>query len=261
MLLTGGDNVVVRGLLLQNQPHAFHIVPGIAPVPEGIHIAKLQMVLQALGNASGSQRDLSGDEVLAPALRLVVEENAVHGKHTIGLPVLLNHPETVLLGNGIGGIGVERCGLPLRDLLHLAEKLGGRCLINAAGTGKSADADRLQNPQNAQGIHIAGIFGHVKADLHMGLGRQIVDFIRLYLTDDANQAGGIGQVPVMEFDLPHKVVNAGSIGNGRPAGDAMDFVALFQKEFGKIGAVLAGNAGDQCFFHCDKPLSDIFALL
>jgi hypothetical protein len=29
----------------------------------------------------------------------------------------------------------------------------------------------------------------------------------------------------------------------------MDLVAFFQQEFSKVGSVLPGNAGDECFFH------------
>jgi hypothetical protein len=31
--------------------------------------------------------------------------------------------------------------------------------------------------------------------------------------------------------------------------DAVDFVALFQKEFSEVGAVLARDASDECAFH------------
>ena len=154
---------------------------------------------------------------------------------------------------------MEGRGLSLGNLLHLAEELGGRGLINAAGLCKAADADRFQNTQDTQSIHIAGILGYIKTDLHMGLGGQIVDFIRLHLADDTDQAGGIGEIAIMETKLSHQVIDAGRIGNRCPAGNAMDLVAFFQKEFGKIRAILAGNAGDQCFFHSKKPLSVIFS--
>ena len=29
----------------------------------------------------------------------------------------------------------------------------------------------------------------------------------------------------------------------------MDFIPLAQQQFGQIGAVLASDAGDECFFH------------
>ena len=83
----------------------------------------------------------------------------------------------------------------------------------------------------------------------MGLGRQIVNFVRLHQRDDADQAGRIGQIAVVKLDFVQNVVDAGGVGEGCPAGNAMDLIALFQQKFGKIGAVLTGDAGDQCFFH------------
>jgi hypothetical protein len=31
--------------------------------------------------------------------------------------------------------------------------------------------------------------------------------------------------------------------------DAVDFVAFFEEEFGEVGAILAGDAGDESAFH------------
>jgi len=45
------------------------------------------------------------------------------------------------------------------------------------------------------------------------------------------------------------VVNAVGAEQRGAALDAVHFVALAQKEFGKVGAVLAGDAGDEGFFH------------
>ena len=249
MLFAGSDDEVVRGFLLQNQPHALDIILGVAPVPERIHVAQFQMILEAFGNAAGGQGDFPSDEVLAPALGLVVKENAVDGEHAVGLPILLDHPEAVLLGNGIGAVGMEGGGLPLGHLLHLAEKLRGGSLVEPGLLGQPQNPAGLQNAKHTQGIHIAGIFGHVKADLDMALGGQIVDFVGLNQGKNADQAGRIGEVAVVKGDLALQVVDPGGVGNGRPADDAVDLIALFQQKFGKIAAVLTGDAGDECFFH------------
>ena len=85
----------------------------------------------------------------------------------------------------------------------------------------------------------------------MALCRQIVNFIRLNLTHQANQAGGIGQIAVMEPDgvFLNQVVDAGGVGNRSPSDNAVDLIALFQKELSEVAAVLAGDAGNQRFFH------------
>jgi hypothetical protein len=46
-----------------------------------------------------------------------------------------------------------------------------------------------------------------------------------------------------------EMVDAGGIEQRRPALDPMNLVALLEQEFGQVGPVLAGDPGDQCFFH------------
>ncbi len=75
VLLTGGDDEILRLVVLQNQPHALHIVLGIAPVAQAGQVAQVELILLALRDAGGSQRDLAGDEGLAAALGLVVEQD------------------------------------------------------------------------------------------------------------------------------------------------------------------------------------------
>ena len=140
---------------------------------------------------------------------------------------------------------MEGCGLPLGDLLHLAEKLGGRRLIHSGFLGQSQNPAGFQNPQNPQGIHITRILRHIKGNLHMALGRQVVNLIGLHLANDANQAGRIRQIPVVELDFAHEMVDSCGIGDGGPAGNAVDFIALFQKKLRKIRPILTGNAGNQ----------------
>ena len=45
-----------------------------------------------------------------------------------------------------------------------------------------------------------------------------------------------------------QVVDAVGVEQRGAALDAVDFVALAQQEFGEVGAVLAGDAGDEGFF-------------
>ena len=179
----------------------------------------------------------------------MVKQDAVDSEHAIGLPVFLGDPVAVLLGNGVGGIGVEGGSLPLGDLLHFAEQLRSGGLIDLGLFRQPQNPAGFQNPQHTQSVHVTGILRHIEGHLHMGLGRQIVNFVRLHQRDDADQAGRIGQIAVVKLDFVQNVVDAGGVGEGCPAGNAMDLIALFQQKFGKIGAVLTGDAGDQCFFH------------
>ena len=79
----------------------------------------------------------------------------------------------------------------------------------------------------------------------MGLGRQIIDFIGLNQRNHTDEGRRIGQVPVVQGDFIQDVVDSRGVGQGSPAGDAVNLIALFQQELRKIGAVLTGDAGNQ----------------
>ena len=65
VILTRGDDEVFRFFLLQDEPHALHVVLGIAPVAEGVEVAEIELVLIALLDACRRQGNLTGDEGLA----------------------------------------------------------------------------------------------------------------------------------------------------------------------------------------------------
>ena len=117
---------------------------------------------------------------------------------------------------------------------------------------KLEEADRFQQAQGAQAVGVGGIFGGLEADLHMALGGEIVDLVGLGLLDDADQVGRVGHVAVMQDEariglvrVLIEMLDAAGVERRRAALDAVDHVALGQQQFGKIGAVLAGDAGDQ----------------
>ena len=52
-----------------------------------------------------------------------------------------------------------------------------------------------------------------------------------------------------------QMIDAVGVEQRGPALDAVHFVALAEQKLGKVGAVLAGDAGDQrCFFHPPRSL-------
>ena len=81
----------------------------------------------------------------------------------------------------------------------------------------------------------------------MALCSQIVDLIGLDLAHQTDQAGGIGQVAVVQGDcvLLDQVVDTSGVGDGSAADDAVDLVALLQKELCQVGTILTGNTGNQ----------------
>lgn len=213
-----------------------------------------------IGEAAG---DFAGDESLSSAGRLVIEQDTVAGVHAVGFAVVHRNPVGVELGDGIGGPRIEGGGLALGGFLHQAVKLGRGRLIKVSLAFQAQQPNCFQNAQSAHGVPIGGILWRLEAYRHMALRTQVVDFIRLHLLDDAGEAGGVRQVAVVEYEA--LVVYVGvlidmihPLGAEREGAsfDAADFIALFQQELGQIGAVLAGDAGDECYLGQSKNLLD-----
>ena len=212
------------------------------------------MILQAAGDTPRCQSDLTGDKVFAAALRLVVEQNTVAGKHSIRLTILSDHPKPILFRYRIRTVRMERRVLILRAFLHLAIQLGGRRLINTAGLIQSGGMYRFQNAKHTKGIHIACIFRRIEGHLHMALCSKVIYLVRLDLQDDAGDAGRVRQIPLMDLQLVQNMIDTGSCRHRRSANDAMYFIPLLQQKLRQIRAVLPGDAGDKCFFHSRSPL-------
>ena len=89
----------------------------------------------------------------------------------------------------------------------------------------------------------------------MALCSQIVNFVWLDFAHQADQAGGIGQVAVVQGDsvLLDQVVDTSGVGDRSTADNAVDLIALLQQKLCQIGTVLTGDASNQCFFHNFDP--------
>lgn len=88
------------------------------------------MILQTLCDSARCQRNLTGYEIFAAALRLMVKQDTVYCKHVVSFSIFLGDPEAILLRNCIGAVRVEGCCLSLRNLFYLAVQLGSGSLIN-----------------------------------------------------------------------------------------------------------------------------------
>ena len=105
-------------------------------------------------------------------------------------------------------------------------------------------------------VRVRGVLGGLERNADMTLRRQVVDLIRLRLLHDADQIGGIGQVAVVQVQANATVmrilvemIDAIGIERGGPAFDAVNLVALLQQQLRQVGAVLAGDTGDQRSLH------------
>ena len=247
MLHARGNDVVLGLARLEDEPHTLDVVLGVAPVAKGVEVAEVEFVLQALGDTGGGEGDLARDEGLAAAFALVIEEDAVAAEHAVGVAVLLDDPEAVLLGDGVGAEGVEGGVLVLGHFLDLAVELGGGGLVDLAAAGEAYLADGLDDAEDADGIDIGGELGGVEADLHMALGGKVVDLRGAHVGDDADDGHGVAEVGVVEVEVGAalEVGDALAVIDGGAADDAMDVIAFVEEEFGEVGTVLAGHARDE----------------
>ena len=127
------NDEVFRLVLLEDQPHTFHVILGISPVTERTEIAQVELVLLALFDACNGKCNLPGDECFAASFALMVEEDARAAVHIVCLSVFSHYPEAVLLGNSVWTVRMERRVLVLRNLLYLAIQFGCRGLVDTAG--------------------------------------------------------------------------------------------------------------------------------
>jgi hypothetical protein len=163
-------------------------------------------------------------------------------------------PVGVEFRHAVGAAGIERGGLPLRGLDHLAVHLRGRSLIeaNLIADGVLEVANRLEQPQDPDGGHIGRVGRLVEADADVALGGEVVDLRRADLPNQPGQAVAIGHVSMMEHQGSLHLMNVavqvfdplGAEG-ARPADEPVDFVALVEQEFGEVRAILACDAGDE----------------
>jgi hypothetical protein len=251
----GGDHIVVGGVLLQHQPHRADKIPGVAPIAFRVEVPQIQSLLCAEVDAGDGAGDLAGDEGFAAQGRFMVEQNAVAGVHSVGFAVVDGDPVAVDLGRAVGAARVEGGGFLLRNFPDLTEHFTGGGLVETGFLFQAENADAFQNAQGTEGVGIGGVFGRFEGDGDVALRGEVIEFVGLNLLQDADQAGGVGQVAMME-DEPAvglvrvlvEMVDPLGVEQGGAAFNAVDGVAFVQQEFGEIRAVLAGDAGDQCGF-------------
>src|SRR5882672_1673538 len=107
--------------MLQDQPHAAHIIPRIAPVPLGAQAAEQQFLLTAFVNGRRGAANLLGHEPFAAARRLVIVKDAVGDEQAEALPVNRSHLRSKGLRAAVGSDRPESLLFVLRNLVRAAE--------------------------------------------------------------------------------------------------------------------------------------------
>ena len=141
--------------------------------------------------------------------------------------------------------------LVLRDGFDLAVEFGGRGLVDAAGVFQAGLAHRLEDAQDADRVGIRRVLRRVETDLDVALGGQVVDLVRPDGLDDFDKAHAVAHVPVVEMEMGMTLQRGDPLAeiHRGAADDAVDLIAFPEQELGKVGAVLAGDAGNECCFH------------
>ena len=123
-----------------------------------------------------------------------------------------------------------------------AEQFRGRRLVEARLDPKILD--RVQQAQAADRIHLGRVLRYLEGDGHVRLRGKIVDFFRLYATQQAVQVAGIGQIPkiCVEIGVIEDVVDPLGGEDGASPHDGVNVISLRQQKLGQIGAILAGGA-------------------
>ncbi len=251
MLFSGGDHEVFGLFVLEYEPHAFHIVAGIAPVAERGEISEQKFFLFALGDAGGGESDLAGYERLSAALAFMVEENARAAEHAVCLAVFLHYPVAVELGHGVWTVGMERSVFILRHLFHLAVEFGGRGLVDPASVGQAAESHCLKDAQDSDGVHVGCEFRHVERYLHVALGCEIVDFVGTHFAYHLDEAHRVGKVGIVEMEIRITLEMGDPLAEiyGAAADHTMHVVAFLDQKFSEIRAVLTRNSSYESGFH------------
>ena len=259
--LSGGDDVVVGPLLLEHQPHRLDVIAGESPVAFRLEIAEEELVLEAELDPGGRPGDLPGHEGLSAAGGFVVEEDAVGGKEVVRVPVVADDVVCVNLGGGVRALWLERGRLALGGRRR-TEHLAGGGLVEAGLDSRLPD--RLKEPDCSETRHVPGVLRHVKTHTDMALGAQVVNLIRPDLLEEVGKLSGNGEVAVVEVDprlrvmeILVEVVDPFRVEGAGPADEAVDLIALAEQEFRQVGAVLAGDAGNQCFLHDKTSLKPV----
>ena len=185
----------------------------------------------------------------------MIEQDAVRGVHAVGFAVVDRDPVGIELGRAVGRARIERRRLALRDLLHLAVQLGRRGLVEAHLVLDAEDADGLEQAQGTERVGVGRVLGRLEAHLHVALGGEVVDLVRLVLLDEADEVGGIRHVAVVHEEarvvvvrVDVEVIDARRVERRGPPLHAVDGVALVEQKARQMRAVLTGDAGDQCNF-------------
>ncbi len=188
-------------------------------------------------------RDLARHELQAPSLALVVEENPARRVQVVALAIVHRDEVPIDLGHPIGGAGIERRRLRLWHLQYLAEHLAAARLVEAR-TGAHF-AHRLKHARHAHARELRRQRRLDPRHRHERHRRQVVDLAGIARAQRVHQRALIEQVALVQRYALAQVLDAIELLRRGAAHHAVHLIPLLQQELRQIGAVLAGDPGDE----------------
>ena len=156
--------------------------------------------MKTLCNTGSCKSDLTGYKSLSTALAFMIKKNTVHCKHIITLTVILGYPEAILFRYTVWATRIERSSFFLGNFLNFTIKFRCRSLINLSLLLQTKNTNRLKHTECSNRICFGCVFRNIERNFHMALSCKVIDLIRLYLLNDANQRTAIRHIPIMKID-------------------------------------------------------------
>src|SRR6266478_762718 len=122
--------------------------------------------------------------------------------------------------------------------------------LRATWQSPSRPRSTRPTPMRSQRIGVGRVLRGLEGDCHVALSAEIVNLIRPYGLNHANEVGRIGQISVVKHQSAAlrvgvfvQMVDSIGVERGGSTLDAMDLVTFGQQELCEISAVLAGYPG------------------
>lgn len=187
----------------------------------------------------------------------MIEQDAIGDEQAIGLAIVRCEVVGSDLADGIGAAGLEWSRFGLRRRCAAVHLRRSRLVdLDRTAAGRDVMASRFQKTQRPGTDDVGGVFRLIERDSDMALGAEVIDLVRRDPVDDRAEPAGIRKVAVMEKETGALVVgiegvglDPGGIDAGGAPDDAVNLIPLGEKQFGQVGAVLAGNTSDQSCGH------------
>ena len=198
--------------------------------------------------------NLAGDKFESAPRRFVIEQDAARGVHLVRLAIIPRQIEAGHLADAVRRARMEAGPLVLRRLFGLSEHLARPGEIEAA-----LRRQVLHGRQQVVGAVDVGVERGefvVERIADEALRGQVVALVGLHLSHRLMDAGVALERGGMQLDARSDGMNTRQpvlgVLQGHAAHDAVDVVSFLQQQFGEVGAVLAGNPGDQRASSCHK---------